>query len=50
MAQLKAAPYIVFKDLRHGSETVPFHNSNPESFFSNLLVLGHPGIHAIRPR
>ncbi|HXM22412.1 MAG TPA: hypothetical protein VN948_14245, partial [Terriglobales bacterium] len=31
-ARLQAAPYIVFKDLRHGWEAVPFQNSNAESF------------------
>jgi hypothetical protein len=31
-ARLPAAPYIVFKDLRHGWKGVPFQNSNAESF------------------
>jgi hypothetical protein len=31
-----AAPYIVFKDLRHGREAVPFQNSNARSFFRKL--------------
>jgi hypothetical protein len=33
-ARLRAAPYIVFKDLRHGWEAVPFQNSNAKSFFA----------------
>jgi hypothetical protein len=40
-ARLQAAPYIVFKDLRHGWEAVPFQNSNAESFsatFSSRAV------------
>jgi hypothetical protein len=28
----EAAPYIVFKDLRHGWEAVPFQNSDAGSF------------------
>jgi hypothetical protein len=35
-ARLQAAPYIVFKDLRHGWEAVPFQNSNARSFFRKL--------------
>jgi hypothetical protein len=31
-ARLEAAPCIVFEDLRHGWEAVPFQNSNAESF------------------
>ena len=31
-ARLQAAPHIVFKDLRHGYEAVPFQNSHTASF------------------
>jgi len=31
-ARLQAAPYIVFKDLRHGSEAVALQNSTPRVF------------------
>jgi hypothetical protein len=36
-ARLQAAPYIVFKDLRHGSEAVPFQNSDAGSFSASSL-------------
>ncbi|HXM19773.1 MAG TPA: hypothetical protein VN948_00735, partial [Terriglobales bacterium] len=38
-ARLQAAPYIVFKDLRHGWEAVPFQNSNAESFSASCSAV-----------
>jgi len=41
-ARLQAAPYIVFKDLRHGWEAVPFQNSNADSFPATSSALPLP--------
>src|ERR1700674_291788 len=49
-ARLQAAPYIVFKDLRHGWEAVPFQNSNAESFSASCsaVPLGPRTIRALQ--
>jgi len=38
-ARLQAAPYIVFKDLRHGWEAMPFQKSNAKSFSATSSVV-----------
>jgi hypothetical protein len=45
-ARLQAAPYIVFKDLRHGWEAVPFQNSNAESFSASCSAVPQ-GTHSL---